>query len=347
MTVESLSLSRSNPVFLLLRGLPPRLVGQDHRGPAAAFMSIMAPSLTWAGLGGRLSSIHFIIPSNIALRAGSLQLLWQRLVILTGVPTSIQFGHQEQVSDRMSQFQLFPPLSPQDKTAANPFCKGKRKKPTNARPASPIALEELQDSAKTETVLFQIIEDTNAVPKPPKAHISRSKSPAQHESGTSKPNSRETPRRPSNENNTPGRQTSSSSSVRTGSTTLVNSTNKSVTSPPPQSSASAASADVPMRSIFPQYNFSLPLNQQKYYPQPTANIPRRRPTELRLSPPLDIDQALGPRTVPPSAMGFPAGISSPVEMRFSSHAELTSLWEAANGQRPEELPGTFNLQMAK
>ena len=103
-----------------------------------------------------------------------------------------------------------------------------------------------------------------------------------------------------------------------------------------------------MRSMFPRYNFSLPLNQQQYYPQSSNDSPRIRtkPRGLTISLPSKIDQALGPKTVPASAANFPTGSLDP-EIRYSTLIELKGLWEAANGQRPQDLPGTFNLRMAR
>ncbi|KAF7586648.1 hypothetical protein BBP40_008539 [Aspergillus hancockii] len=104
---------------------------------------------------------------------------------------------------------------------------------------------------------------------------------------------------------------------------------------------------VPMRSIFPRYNPHIPLNQQEYYPQVSSNTRTHRPTELSFTPTPEIDRALGPKTVPASVMNFPTGILDPLETQYSSIAELKGLWEAANGQRPRDLAGSFNLRVAR
>ncbi|PYH82844.1 proline-rich protein [Aspergillus uvarum CBS 121591] len=105
----------------------------------------------------------------------------------------------------------------------------------------------------------------------------------------------------------------------------------------------------PMRSMFPQYNPQLPLNQQAYYPQASGHTPRNysRPSNILLSPAPEIDQALGPKTVPASVLNFPSGVLDTPEMRYSSAEELRSLWEAANGQRPQNMPETFNLRLQR
>lgn len=146
-------------------------------------------------------------------------------------------------SDTMSQFQLFPPPSPEGKASTNPFRKGKKKQ-ENKQPQSPIPLEDMKGS-KAEGVIFQIIEDTNNIQPPPKAHIIKS---------------RPGPRSSSRQNVRPERQ-ASSSSAGTGSTTLVNSSNKSFESPSSQNRASPQqprSPGLPMRSMFPRYDFNLP-----------------------------------------------------------------------------------------
>ncbi|RMJ24647.1 conserved proline-rich protein [Aspergillus sp. HF37] len=239
----------------------------------------------------------------------------------------------------MNQFQLFPPPSPEDRASTNPFRKGKKKQSEETNPPSPVPLEELKNPNKTEAVLFQIVEDTktNNIQPPPRAHIPRSES-------------RSAPRSSSRQNARPERQTSSSS-AETGSTTLVNCSNRSFASPSSrngQSPPPSRSPGQPLKSIFPRYDFNIPLSQQKYYPQ-SSNGPRTRskPRELTLSPAPAIDQVLGPKTVPASATDFPAGPLDSPEIRYSSPSELKSLWEAANGQRPQDLSGTFNLRMER
>lgn len=104
--------------------------------------------------------------------------------------------------------------------------------------------------------------------------------------------------------------------------------------------------------MFPQFDPNLSLEEQGFKPPPipssTPDMSKkaRRP-KLTLSPNSDIDQFLGPKTVPASVLNFPTGVLEPEEVRFSSPQELEMLWEAANGQRPEELCGTFNLRLTK
>ena len=135
-------------------------------------------------------------------------------------------------------------------------------------------------------------------------------------------------------------------SLRSGSVTLV------------QDNAPGAISDpspvVPIRSMFPTYNPSLPLAQQPYYPQrpfPIRMSSMARSTvsrsEYRNSIATPIDRAMGTRTAPASVLNFPTDIMSISEPQFSSHRELEKLWEATHGTEPSSLIKSFNLEMAR
>ncbi|KAJ5519697.1 hypothetical protein N7463_000150 [Penicillium fimorum] len=247
----------------------------------------------------------------------------------------------------MNQFQLFPPPSPEVKRSNNPFRKPGKKPVVTSEPASSIPLEEIKDSGKTESLLLQIIEDTQSFPPPP-TDASRSKSPlsvAGASRGDSKsPQSMHSQNRQGKRVNhqaqpSHGSQYSSSSSYHTTATTAS-----------PQSSQSSASS-VPMRSMFPQFDPKLPFNQQVYHPQlpepPRPVKSSRKPPKLTLSTNTEIDHVLGPKTVPASVLNFPAGALESEEVTYSSMEELKMLWETANGQRTRDLVGTLNLRMTK
>lgn len=51
--------------------------------------------------------------------------------------------------------------------------------------------------------------------------------------------------------------------------------------------------------------------------------------------------------MPASVMNFPPGILESVEVQYSSTVELQGLWEAANGQRPENLSKNLNLRLTR
>lgn len=51
--------------------------------------------------------------------------------------------------------------------------------------------------------------------------------------------------------------------------------------------------------------------------------------------------------MPASVMNFPLGILESVEVQYSSAVELQGLWEAANGQRPEDLSRCLNLRLTR
>jgi hypothetical protein len=241
----------------------------------------------------------------------------------------------------MSQFQLFPPPSPV-RGNKNPFRKA-AKIPVQVEPASPISLEEMKDSTKTEAVLLQIIEDTQSFPPPPpRSPLARNKSPATKgaSSNSVSPRSPRNWSRPAKSSRALPSQSPSdtSSSSRTAASAVS-----------PQSSQSSASP-IPMKSMFPRFNPKLPPNKQNFNPpNPTeAPVAKSRRPQLTLVPPSsDIDQTLGPKTVPASVLNFPTDVLEPEEIRYSSPQELDVLWEAANGQRAQNLFGTFNMRMTR
>lgn len=248
----------------------------------------------------------------------------------------------------MSQFQLFPPPSPEVKAAKNPFRRGVKKPPVvKVEPASPISLNEIKDSAKAESVLLQIIEDTSSFPPPPSQPLNtRSKSPSVAETSPSSKSSQSPRSRSRQENKSPARVLQSQGSASTSSSSSNHTTSSTAS---PQSSQSSVSP-VPMRSMFPRFEPKLPLNNQTTRsPMPRDDKPSkksRRP-QLTLATSSEIDHVLGPKTVPASVLNFPNGVSDSEEIRYSTPYELEMLWEAANGQRPQNLAGAFNLHMTR
>lgn len=122
----------------------------------------------------------------------------------------------------------------------------------------------------------------------------------------------------------------------------------------PRNSMTDPSPVVPIRSMFPTYNPSLPLGQQSYYPQrpfPTrissmarSNVSR---SEYRDSISTPIDRSFGLRSTPASVVNFPTDLMSISEPQFSSHRELEKLWEATHGAEPNRLIKSFTLEMAR
>lgn len=80
------------------------------------------------------------------------------------------------------QFQLFPPPPPKNKSTNSPFRRSSKKETARDRSPSPVQLEDLKSSAKAESVVVQVIEDTKTVDinPPPQAHLSQ-KSPVQND----------------------------------------------------------------------------------------------------------------------------------------------------------------------
>ncbi|PYH74783.1 uncharacterized protein BO88DRAFT_460477 [Aspergillus vadensis CBS 113365] len=224
----------------------------------------------------------------------------------------------------MSQFQLFP--SPSDSRPSKELPRAPKKPAiktyTEMRP-----MEEIRDkSSPTEAVIFKLIQDTHTSIRPPPKAMSRSNTVSIPDTIRERETSK-SPLRHDRHKRPAERVGSPSHSVRSASL---------------KSSSPAAAPVVPMKSTFPRYNYDLPMNQQHYYPEPSFNSHWELPRSETETPPPEIDRALGPKTVPASVLNFPAGVLDPVE-RYSTQEELQSLWEIANGQRPQSLPGTFNL----
>ncbi|RAQ46668.1 conserved proline-rich protein [Aspergillus flavus] len=244
----------------------------------------------------------------------------------------------------MSQFQLFPSPST-TKASKNPF-RLENQRTAGTHPMGSIPLNDLNGKdIRTEALLFQIVDDAKSIKPAKKTKTPRS-------TPVSVPETVQELRTPeslfskspkngtTNQWGSPAYKVSQASPTGSGkihiATQLAQGTSEASSSPV-----------IPMRSIFPQYNPDVSLSQQQYYPQLSANTRKHRPKELSFTPPPEIDRALGPKTVPASVMNFPAGVLDQVEIQYSSITELRSLWEAANGQRPQDLAGTFNLRVAR
>lgn len=244
----------------------------------------------------------------------------------------------------MSQFQLFPPSS-SARVSNNPFPRGMKKSSVKADVESPILLDEVKDSTKTGSVALQNSGDTKAESSAASAEafpgtMTPETAGASHSSASPR-----SPRTRSPQVNKPKRKKSPSQRSASNSSPSSPRAN-SVTSP--QSSQSSASP-VPMRSMFPPFDPKLPVDKQNYHlriPNGARPAKSRKP-QLTLSPTPEIDDALGPKTVPASVLNFPNGVLGSEETRYSSPQELNTLWEAANGQRPQNLSGIFNIRMTR
>lgn len=120
----------------------------------------------------------------------------------------------------------------------------------------------------------------------------------------------------------------------------------------PARETSPTSPIVPMRSMFPTYNPSVPLAHQQYFPQRVTDIQRQNISREDYSPsvssPSRMDSALGgPRTAPASMVDFPADVLALREPQFSTVPQLEKLWAATNGQEPDIVAGDFDLRMSR
>ncbi|KAI9866234.1 MAG: hypothetical protein M1830_005995, partial [Pleopsidium flavum] len=245
--------------------------------------------------------------------------------------------------------QLFPSSSPHK---TGPKRKGSRRYPVKPQSPEPIIeeIKALDDGANA--VVIQVIEDSR-VPSPisalPQAHVaerSRSNTPTSQLSerrGAASP----APLRAASPADSLNR------SARSASATLVRS----------NSAASTTDTRSPlMQSIFPRYNPSVPLSQQRYYPDTArgaspTNLPREVVSKAEYSPwsysPGSAGRitkhgyAEGPKTAPASVINFTEGVLEKITPKYSSVEELGGLWEAANGQSGQKMPESFRLQISR
>ncbi|PGG98937.1 hypothetical protein GX51_06520 [Blastomyces parvus] len=235
-----------------------------------------------------------------------------------------------------TQFQLFPQVQPQNRPNGNPFRKGHRRRATKSPVVSPI-LGNDKASSQTEAVILQIIEDTNKTPLAPSppVHIVKSNSPTLSTKLGNEARIVESLHAPTNAKSPPP-QSASPEPIRSGSPVQIEVT---IPNSPPKSPTSPV---MPMRSIFPRFDPSLPLNQQRYYPQRSTpnDLPREVISRSDYSPSVTSPQSAFPRTMRESTQLATA-------VNLSSSEQLTRLWEAANGEGPQPELGTFYLRLSK
>lgn len=112
---------------------------------------------------------------------------------------------------------------------------------------------------------------------------------------------------------------------------------------------------VPIRSMFPTYDPSLPLPQQAYGPQ--RPLPARLSGlgglrsicrgDYRTSSSTSFAVA-AQRTAPASVLSFPSDVMSVnIGPRISTQRELEKLWESSHGTEPGSAIRSFDLEMAR
>lgn len=114
---------------------------------------------------------------------------------------------------------------------------------------------------------------------------------------------------------------------------------------------------VPIRSMFPTYDPSVPLKQQNYVPaRPipaylTGNLsfgPGAAREEYRSSLSTPFAAPAGLRSGPPSMLNFPTDTTSiNGTPTISTHRELEKLWLASHGTEPDHRLKAFDLEMAR
>ncbi|KAL4980734.1 hypothetical protein BDW66DRAFT_37128 [Aspergillus desertorum] len=246
-----------------------------------------------------------------------------------------------------SQFQLFPSPVPQG-VPKNPFRRGLRRPSIDTQSTSASPLEDLKGKeSEAKAVLFQVVEPHNIEP-PPKAHdallLPRPATPE-----LKQPRSTESLYNSSPQNTKEGSFANGDNPASPPTSAGQNDVSElKLVQSPPQPSVSPV---IPIRSMFPQFNPNAPLNQQQYNNRISNNFsrPRHRPAELRLdiTPAPEIDRMLGPKTVPADVHDFPPSMLSPVEIQYSSLEQLKTLWDAANGQKADNISEACTLRMER
>jgi hypothetical protein len=240
-------------------------------------------------------------------------------------------------------FQLFPPPPPKINTNLdpNPFRRAKSK---HAAESVSFPLQALVKSPDTGAVIMQVIEGPRRPQPFPQARIAPLNDRSAEVDPAMKP-SNGTPVNASSSVQSLPQPPPAPVSVRSASPTLATNTS-------PPSEPQANSPVVPMRSMFPTYNPSLPLAQQPYYPQRVTSlhgqIASREEYSPRLASPSQLDEVLGgAKTAPSSVLDFPMDDAAPKLPTFSSAQDLARLWEATNGQEPDRVASGFDLQMSR
>lgn len=109
-----------------------------------------------------------------------------------------------------------------------------------------------------------------------------------------------------------------------------------------------------MTSMFPQYDMSVSLTQQNYYPNFSRTLPRiTAPANPTLySPSIYSISGSSPgfpkgtaRMTPESESGSPDNVPKPPEPKLSAPGELLDIWDMANGQGGEEAKNTYTLKL--
>lgn len=231
-------------------------------------------------------------------------------------------------------FQLFPPSVPQiriNPPHSNHVVNFSRK-------TDPSSTESLVKSPNAESVVIQIVEDQEQRPEAYYGANKRSRSSSPEMEDETLPASP-----------IDGHQPASLSTPQPAKGEQP--------TPPPGDRAtyidpSPTSPVVPIRSMFPTYNPSLPLSQQRYFPQRATEVQKEKVSREDYIPsrsPSRLDEALGsPRTAPASIVDFPIEVLTVQQPQFSSVSELEKLWTATSGAYDPESPmGDFDLRMAR
>lgn len=247
------------------------------------------------------------------------------------------------MAEPVQKYQLFPSPVTKVKPNNNPFRNSVSRHGRHFQAVSPIDEEEIKSPDGAQTVVIKITEPVSPIQDPPAAVIAKARS--RTPSPVSEPSGRGSP--------------TSMRAIQSPCYPLQNTEKGSPLPSPafhekkgPDSTQSHTAA--PMRSMFPQYNPSVPLHQQSYFPQGAA-IARAPPMAMtrdeyspRVVSPSPSDALTGgPKTAPSSVIDFPIDDTEYPGRFISSLTDLSLLWKATNGEGLDTPIEAFDLQMSR
>lgn len=242
----------------------------------------------------------------------------------------------------MQKYQLFPSPVTKVKPNNNPFRSSMGRTGRHFQAISPI--EEAKSPEEAQAVVIRVTEPVSPIQDPPAAVLARGKSrtpsPVSEVSRSHSPTSMKAIKSPCYPPPQPSQSSSPLPSPGFGRD---------------EKTGSASTATVSgMRSMFPQYNHALPLNQQSYFPQgaAVARAPPMAMTRDEYSPrvvsPSPSDALLGgPKTAPSSVIDFPTDDLDGPQRQISSLTDLNLLWKATNGDGAGLPVDSFSLEMSR
>ncbi|KAL9108337.1 MAG: hypothetical protein Q9227_006936 [Pyrenula ochraceoflavens] len=241
------------------------------------------------------------------------------------------------MTSNTQSYQLFPSPVTKVKPSNNPFLQSATR-PRHSQTISPIEEENAKGFGRPQSLVITVTEHTSPIKPPAAAHLNKERSqtpsPIEQSAEHASPTSTKALKSPCY----PPR---------------VSSGPQSKTVPDSPSSPRSPPA-LPMRSMFPQYDFNRKPDEQQYFPQRPVNPQVRREAVTRdeysprvVSPSFSDAFTGGPRTAPASVVDFPVDEFASPDVEISSLHDLDTLWKATNGQGPDLPVESFTLQIVR